>query len=63
MCWAGPGSCETSASGQVQLCGIGVSGLCVPRAMNDSCVYSEGAGGGELTNIGNCTHLLYCSCQ
>lgn len=67
----GPGSCQTSASvphltqicGQIQLRGIGLSGFSVPPAMNDSCVYSEGAGGGELTNISNCTHLLYCGCQ
>lgn len=67
----GPGSCETGASvlhltpisGQIQLCGIGPSGFSVPPAMNDSCVYSEGAAGGELTNISNCTHRLYRGCQ
>lgn len=46
--------------GQIQLPAIFVSGFSVPPAMIDSCVYSEGAGGGELANISNCTHLLYC---
>lgn len=67
----GPGPCEASASvpylpqmsGQFQPCGIGAPGFSVPPAMSDSCVYSEGAGGGEFTNISNCNHLLYCSCQ